>query len=221
MDRYRYPVLIALFGVAFAGIPGCDRDGQPADAVVDPDATFAELQERGEQAMGVDQYTSTHLFDALVDGGRIELQRDVDDPDGVAQIRRHLQEIAGAFRQGEFTTPAFVHMQDVPGTSVMAAKRDVITYVYRELPRGGELRIVTKDRDAVQAIHEFMAFQRSDHRAGGTGQPDHGDMDHGAHEQGGTGHDMDHETHEQTGAGHDDMDHETHEGGADHDTPKR
>jgi len=131
------------------------------------DTAFAGVQQRGEKAMGVDQYTSTHKFDALPDGGRIELQRDVDDTAGVAQIRAHLNEIAKAFKSGDFSTPAFVHMQQVPGTSVMAAKRDVISYVYRDLPRGGELRIVTKDPQALDAIREFMAFQRQDHRAGG------------------------------------------------------
>lgn len=131
------------------------------------DSSFAAMQMRGEKAMGVDQYTSTHKFDALPDGGRIELQRDVDDTAGVSQIRAHLNEIATAFKSGDFSTPAFVHMQQVPGTRVMAAKRGVISYTYRDLPRGGELRIVTKDPEALEAIREFMAFQRQDHRAGG------------------------------------------------------
>jgi hypothetical protein len=117
--------------------------------------------------MGVDQYTSTHKFDALPDGGRIELQREVDDTAGVAQIRAHLNEIAKAFESGDFSTPAFVHMQQVPGTKIMAARRAAISYTYRDLPRGGELRIVTKDPEALEAIREFMAFQRQDHRAGG------------------------------------------------------
>jgi hypothetical protein len=129
------------------------------------DSAFAAMQQRGKRAMGVDQYTSTHHFDALPDGGRIELQRDVDDSAGVAQIRTHLQGIAKAFTAGDFNTPAFVHMQDVPGTKVMAAKRAAITYTYRDLPRGGEVRIATKDAEAIAAIHEFLAFQRNDHRA--------------------------------------------------------
>jgi hypothetical protein len=132
-----------------------------------PDSAFAALQLRGLQAMGVDQYTSTHHFDALADGGRIELQRDVDDAAGVAQIREHLKEIVRAFESGDFSTPAFVHMQQVPGTAVMAARRGMIRYIFRELPRGGEVRIITTDAAAVEAIHAFLAFQRQDHRAGG------------------------------------------------------
>ncbi len=129
------------------------------------DSAFAAVQARGKVAMGVDQYTSTHQFESLPDGGRIELLRDSDDSVGVATIRTHLQDIAKAFGQGDFTTPAFVHMQTVPGAPVMAAKRRVITYAFTPLPRGGALRITTTDAEAVAAIAQFMAFQRMDHRA--------------------------------------------------------
>lgn len=161
--RKLFPRLAAMALLAACG-------GRPANHTASPapgDTAFAALQRRGAVAMGVDQYTSTHRFDSLPDGGRIELQRDGDDPEGVAQIRRHLQEIARAFAAGDFSTPAFVHMRDVPGTAVMAAKRGAITYTYRDLPRGGEVRIVTRDAEAVRAVHEFLAFQRGDHHAGG------------------------------------------------------
>ena len=129
--------------------------------------TFAGVERRGKMAMGVDQNTSTHKFDALADGGRIELQRDTDDSLGVATIRAHLRDIQKAFKSGDFSTPEFVHMREVPGTKVMAEKRNLITYEERDLPRGGELRIRTTDSAALAAIHEFMAFQRQDHHAGG------------------------------------------------------
>lgn len=159
----------------------------------DPD--FASLQERGAMGMGVDQYASTHLFDALPDGGRIEYQYDRDDPDGIARIRRHLKEIQEAFQAGDFSTPAFVHGQEVPGTDVMAERRTHIEYRYQDLPRGGELRLVTEDPDALQAIREFMAFQREDHRAGGMDHSgmDHSGMDHSAMDHGSVDHhDADH-----------------------------
>ncbi len=41
----------------------------------DSDSGFAALQARGKVVMGVDQYASVHRFDALPDGGRIELRR--------------------------------------------------------------------------------------------------------------------------------------------------
>lgn len=47
----------------------------------------------------------------------------------------------------------------------MAARREAIRYSYRELARGGEVRMVTKDPAALRAIHEFLEFQRREHRA--------------------------------------------------------
>ena len=38
-----------------------------------------------------------------------------------------------AFATGNFNVPGFMYMQEVPGTKVMAAKRDAITYSYHEL----------------------------------------------------------------------------------------
>ena len=131
------------------------------------DSAFAAMQERGRMVMGVDQYTSTHHFDALPDGGRIELQRDVPDSAGVARIRMHLREIAVAFKAGDFSQPAAVHMADVPGVKIMAAKHAVIEYETHDLPLGAELRMRTHDPEAVRAIHDFMAFQRGEHHASG------------------------------------------------------
>lgn len=135
------------------------------------DTAFASMQQRGKQAMGVDQYTSIHKFDSLKDGGRIELQRESDDSAGVATIRAHLRGIARAFSSGDFTTPEFVHMQAVPGSKEMSALRSKIHYEVRDLPRGGELRITTSDAAAIKSIHEFMAFQRGEHHAAGMTHP--------------------------------------------------
>jgi hypothetical protein len=137
------------------------------------DSTFEALQQRGRHAMGVDQYTSAHLFDDLPSGGRIELQRATDDTAGVRTIREHLRTVAAAFKGGDFSTPAFVHARNVPGTAVMAAKRAAIRYTYRDLPRGGEIVMETRDPDALRAIHEFLAFQRGDHHAGGQEMQQH------------------------------------------------
>ena len=135
------------------------------------DTSFGAMQKRGKIAMGVDQYTSIHKFDDLPDGGRIELQRDRDDAAGVQAIREHLRGISSAFSAGDFSTPAFVHMRDVPGTKVMAEKRGAIRYSFRELPRGGELLIATTDRTALAAVHQFLAFQRGEHHAAGHHMP--------------------------------------------------
>ncbi len=130
------------------------------------DSSFAAMQARGTMAMGVDQYTSWHRFDPLPDGGCIKLQRDSSDTAGTTAIREHLKDIAMRFRAGDFAIPGFVHAQQVPGTPVMAAKRAAIRYVFHPLPGGGEVRIVTRDAAAVAAVHQFLAFQRTEHHVG-------------------------------------------------------
>ena len=49
------------------------------------DSAYAAMQERGRVVMGVDQYTSTHRFDDLPNGGRITLVRNVDDTAAAAR----------------------------------------------------------------------------------------------------------------------------------------
>ena len=142
----------------------CSRSPDPEPGS-GSDSAFAAVQERGAVAMGVDQYTSAHVFEPLPDGGRIVLQRDSVDPAGIATIRAHMADIAVRFAQGDFTLPGFVHAQAVPGTAVMADRRSAIRYVADTLPRGGEVRIRSDDAAAIAAIHEFLAFQARDHRA--------------------------------------------------------
>jgi len=145
---------------------GCSTGSEEKGAPV-ADTGFAALQARGAAAMGVDQYTSSHVFEALPDGGRIVLQRDSIDAAGTAVIRAHLRDIAARFSGGDFSIPGMVHAQVVPGTVDMGTRRNLIRYVADTLPRGGEVRIRTSDSAAIAAVHAFLAFQRMDHHAAG------------------------------------------------------
>jgi len=162
-------VAIALAVVAL--IACAKKSAPPAQS----DSSFARLQQRGETAMGVDQYTSRHVFEPSPDGGRIVLQRQEGEGEGEGEadsagtetIRAHMRTIAAAFSNGDFALPGFVHAtSEVPGTAVMKKLHAEITYSPRDLPRGGEVLISTKNPQAVAAVHEFLAFQRMDHRAG-------------------------------------------------------
>jgi hypothetical protein len=158
MPRYTLVLLLFAATVACRAESASDAPGE---------REFAALQARGAEVMGVDQYTSTHRFDKFPDGGRIELQRDADDAAGTQEIRAHLRRIATAFSEGDFSASARVHGVEPPGTEVMRARRDLISYTVSDMPRGAELRIRTGDGEAIAAIHRFMDFQRGDHRSGG------------------------------------------------------
>jgi hypothetical protein len=156
-------ISLALCAVASAA---CIRSAEAQNPPTPPDTGFAAMQSRGKVAMGVDQYTSAHIFEPRPDGGRIVLQRDSTDSVGTQAIRAHLAGIAAAFSRGEFDIPGFVHGGTVPGTAVMAEKRALITYTMDTLPRGAEVIIQSGDSSAVAAVHEFLAFQRHAHHAG-------------------------------------------------------
>ncbi|HJP59987.1 MAG TPA: hypothetical protein VJ865_08305, partial [Gemmatimonadaceae bacterium] len=124
---------------ALVAVTGCSPQRAAKTSV---DSSFAKVQQRGETAMGVNQYTSQHVFEPLPTGGRIVLQRKEADSVGEAVIRQHMQTIARAFAAGDFALPGFVHaMKEVPGTQQMRALRSDIKYTAQDLPRGGEVVI--------------------------------------------------------------------------------
>ena len=67
-------------------LAACGPSASPKASMSAGDSAFAGVQARGGVAMGVNQYTSRHVFEPLPDGGRIALQRDVADSEGAAQI---------------------------------------------------------------------------------------------------------------------------------------
>lgn len=163
----RQTALVLLVALAACGDRSGRGEGASSDSTRDSaDHAFHQLQQRGHLAMGVDQYTSQHRFEALPDGGLITLEQDAADRAGVAQIRSHMQKIALSFRMGDFAQPGFVHGREVPGTAVMRSRRARISYIPQATSSGGRLRITTRDSAALEAIHEFLAFQRQDHRVG-------------------------------------------------------
>lgn len=167
MRNHRFPSIRTLpLALLAAGSLACSRTGQKPAAAAD--SAFAAVQDRGAAVMGVDQYTSTHVFEDLPDGGRIVLERQGGtDSAGVAVIREHMRTIAAAFARGDFQAPGLVHAREVPGTDVMAERRALLTYTATDRPRGAEVRIQSRDSAAVAAVHAFLAFQRQDHRAAG------------------------------------------------------
>ncbi len=136
----------------------------------DHDAHHRDMLTRGAQAMGFDQDRTVHHFLLYPDGGAIEVTvKEASDQANLQAIRRHLPEIAALFKAGDFGKPALTHAQQVPGTVEMTRLKDRITYQYEETPAGGRVRIVTRDAEALVAVHAFLHFQIEDHRTGDSG----------------------------------------------------
>jgi hypothetical protein len=123
------------------------------------------MNHRGEAKMGFSQTMTTHHFLLKPDGGVIEVNSNTDSPDR-DHIRMHLKHIAHAFATGDFNIPMFVHDTVPPGAPEMKKLRESIHYSYEETPAGGHVLIVTRNPEALAAIHKFLRFQITEHKTG-------------------------------------------------------
>ncbi|MGO9274732.1 MAG: hypothetical protein ACLQOO_31645 [Terriglobia bacterium] len=129
----------------------------------------ADVEKRGDEAMGFPHEKTTHHFRLYSDGGAIEVTvNDSKDSQNIEAIRSHLTHIVTMFSNGDFSAPMFVHDQVPPGIRVMKEKRAEISYSFEELPAGGRVRIKTTNHEALKAIHDFLHFQIEDHHTGDT-----------------------------------------------------
>lgn len=125
------------------------------------------VNERGDHAMGFSHEKTTHHFRLAVDGGVIEVvANDPKDATSVEQIRTHLSHIAKLFKEGNFSAPMLTHGETPAGVPDMTRMKDDITYTFESIERGGRVRIVTSNEQAIEAVHQFLRYQIKDHKTG-------------------------------------------------------
>jgi hypothetical protein len=117
--------------------------------------------------MGFDQQKTVHHFLLQATGGTIDISaKDSADRTSIDQIRMHLQHISIAFQAGDFGLPTFIHDTTPPGVDTLKARREQLTFTYRERPAGGAVVITTADEQARSALHDFLRFQIKEHKTG-------------------------------------------------------
>jgi hypothetical protein len=123
---------------------------------------------RGATVMGFDQDKTAHHFYLYDDGGAIDIAvKDATDATDRDAIRSHLPHIVGMFSAGDFDAPMLVHdSTNVPGTATLSRLKDAIRYAYVETPSGGRVNIVTADKTALAALHQFLTYQIREHHTG-------------------------------------------------------
>jgi hypothetical protein len=173
MSRIQYAALLACSLTASALAPaaaaqaGDPMASCPLHAQHQAAAQGADLDRRGDQAMGFAHTRTTHHFLLESDGGAIRVDADdAADTQSRDAIRRHLAAIALAFAAGDFASPLAVHGRVLPGIPEMTRLKALIHYRFEETDRGGQLRITTSDPQALAAVHSFLRAQIADHRTG-------------------------------------------------------
>lgn len=126
-----------------------------------------EMNKRGDKHMGFDHTKTTHHFLLAQDGGAIQVEaNDAKDTNSRDQIRGHLRHITMMFTEGNFETPMLIHDKTPPGSEVMTKLKSEISYKYKETDRGALIQISTRNAEALNAIHDFLRFQITEHKTG-------------------------------------------------------
>jgi hypothetical protein len=126
-----------------------------------------EVNHRGDRAMGFSHEKTTHHFRLAKGGGAIEVTaNDPKDTDSRDEIRQHLTHMAAMFSAGNFDAPMFIHDQTPPGVPAMKRLKNQIKYEFESIELGGRVKISSTNREAIDAVHDFLRFQIIDHQTG-------------------------------------------------------
>ena len=135
-----------------------------ATAILPAQTRQAEVAKRGAQVMPFDLDQTTHVFQKLDDGGLQKVVvKNPSNKKQIALIQGHLKEESEKFRKGDFSDPAKIHGEDMPGLAQLKSGAKKIDIRYSALPDGAQIRYTTKDSKLVAALHQWFAAQLSDH----------------------------------------------------------
>lgn len=130
-------------------------------------AREAEVAARGAVVMPFDLKATSHVFSKSRNGGLQQvLVRNPKDARQLRLVRSHLREIAGRFEKRDFSAPAQIHGEAMPGLAELTqAKPGEITIHYRDLPNGAQIRYATSNPALVTVLHQWFDAQLADHGA--------------------------------------------------------
>jgi hypothetical protein len=135
-----------------------------------------EVAKRGAHVMPFSLEQTTHIFSKTEKGGIQQvIVKDGSNVKQIELIRQHLSKISQEFMQGDFSDPAKIHGEAMPGLAELRmAPPGRIKIVYRELPNGAEINYSTDEKQLIDAIHQWFDAQLSDHaRHAAPGHPHH------------------------------------------------
>lgn len=129
------------------------------------EARLEDVARRGAQVMPFDLNQTEHIFTKTEKGGLQQVVvKDISNAEQVRLIREHLSKISNEFAQGDFSDPAKIHGDEMPGLAELRkAGPDRLKIEYKELSNGAQIEYSADDASLVAAIHQFFDAQLSDH----------------------------------------------------------
>jgi hypothetical protein len=123
-----------------------------------------EVAAKGAKIMPFDLEQTMHHFQPLENGGlQTVTVKDPANSTQIALIQAHLKEEAEKFHRGDFSDPAKIHGENMPGLAVLQTGAQNIDVQYTAIPNGAQIQYSTKDPTLVMALHQWFAAQRADH----------------------------------------------------------
>jgi hypothetical protein len=164
-----YALIISL-SAALLMTASAQAAGKPTEDRLD------EVAKRGAHVMPFSLERTTHIFSKTPKGGLQQvIAKNRSDAEQIGLIRRHLSKISQEFMRGDFSDPAKIHGENMPGLEELRkASPGQIKIAYKELPNGAEIEYSTDGRQLIDAIHRWFDAQLSDHaRHAVPGHPHH------------------------------------------------
>ncbi|BBA35079.1 cytochrome c family protein [Methylocaldum marinum] len=152
--------LRALAGIVLAlGLPAT------APAQTASPERIEEVAKRGAEVMPFDLKQTQHIFTKTETGGVQQVVvRDPADAGQIELIRQHLTKISQDFARGDFSDPARIHGEDMPGLAELrSAPSGKFGVEYRELPNGAEIAYSSEDPALIAAVHRWFDAQITEH----------------------------------------------------------
>ena len=127
------------------------------------------IHDMGRDVMPFALAKTTHIFQMTEQGG-IErvIVKDPMDSDQIKLIQQHLQQEAAAFQKGDYSDPARLHGEEMPGLAALQNEAARVRVTYTTLPTGAEITFETADTHLLTAIHQWFGAQLSEHGADAT-----------------------------------------------------
>ncbi|MGX2032718.1 aspartate carbamoyltransferase [Methylocaldum gracile] len=124
-----------------------------------------EISKRGAEVMPFDLKQTQHVFTKTETGGVQQVV--VRAPANAGQIkliRQHLTKISEEFARGDFSDPARIHGENMPGLAELKnAQPGTLHVEYRELPNGAEIVYSSGDPALIAAVHRRFDAQLAEH----------------------------------------------------------
>jgi len=135
------------------------------------DTKQEHVHHMAHDVMPFDLAKTTHIF-RMTDSGGVErvIVKDASDKDQVVLVQQHLKHEAEAFQRGDYSDPASLHGEEMPGLKELQTEAEKISVRYSSLSNGAEITFETADLHLLTSIHRWFGAQLSEHGADATSE---------------------------------------------------